>query len=166
MTTSAVMSRRELIVAVLAAGKSFMIGRLLKAVFLVSQNIPRVIEPQFQFELDYCGPFDPCVGVLVEELNKENLAEIYPFEIFDCYLYRATDSGREQGSAILSRLSNEEQRYIKEVSTWVMSEGLTTLLRSIYEAHPEIRDDRMLPWLSARKWDEVGRKNLPAPPQD
>jgi hypothetical protein len=154
-------TREELVLAVLAVGGSYQMSRLLKTVFLVSRNISEAVEPTFRFRPEYYGPVDPDVSKVVAELKQQGLANLYPFEEGHCYLYRATNSGIDKSRAILRRLGREEESYIVKVADWVRSENLLTLLGSIYQAYLDMRDDRILQFPSAARWDEIKLADFP-----
>lgn len=116
------MTRKELILAVLAVGGSYTISRLLKTLFLVSRNIPGAVEPAFHCQPEYYGPVDKYVDVAAAQLAEQGLANIHLFEEGHCYLYSATETGVEMGWEFLGRLSKEEQTYVREAARWVRSE--------------------------------------------
>lgn len=136
------MNRREAVLAVLAAadGNGYGPAQLQKAVFLLSKNAPDLIDEGDGFRFapyDY-GPFDKRVYDAADHLASEGLCSINrSYNGFRTYA--ATESGRETGRAILDVLPEEKRKYIVDVSKWVRSLGFAQLVKSIYEAYPEMR---------------------------
>ena len=53
--------------------------------------------------------------------------------------YAASDVGADRGSQLLDRLPSQTSQYIKHVSAWVRRLNFSTLVKSIYNAYPEMR---------------------------
>jgi uncharacterized protein len=137
------MTRRELVLAILASaeGRPFTPVQIQKATFLVSQNLPNLITEGRRFNFtpyDY-GPFDSCVYDEAEILQVEGRAVVAPSAAGNWRTYAASDRGVVDGRALLARLSNDYSAYIRSISEWVRSQGFSQLVRSIYDAYPNMR---------------------------
>lgn len=139
------MKREDLLLAVLAAagGRPYQPVQIQKVMFLLDRNVPELItdgEPYGFEPYDY-GPFDKQVYKDAEHLSHINLAEITPSPNGRWKRYAASGEGFERGEAILDGLSDEHRSYIEAISQWVRSLGFNQLVKSIYEAYPEMKSN-------------------------
>lgn len=137
------MTRQQVLLAILAAaeGRSYTPVQIQKAVFLVSRNLPHLItdgEPFAFVPYDY-GPFDSAVYDEAERLASSGLAAIVPSGVGRWNIYSATEEGVRAGIEILASVDVASSEYISNVSQWVRSQGFGALVRSVYEAYPEMR---------------------------
>src|ERR1700704_660608 len=98
------MDRRELLLAVLAAGrgKAFNPAQVQKTVFLISTNLPNLVHRggEFNFVPYNYGPFDKNVYVEAERLRDEGLVTIVPSENGRWMTYAASNDGIRRGEGI------------------------------------------------------------------
>lgn len=137
------MNRRDLLLATMAAaqGGHFTPVQIQKAMFLVTRNLPFLIDegPEFDFvPYDY-GPFDRNVYVEAENLRDSNEAIIAPSPYGRWSTYAATLQGSERGQCILAQLDPEIMRYIVDVTNWVRAQSFGPLVKAIYDQYPEMR---------------------------
>jgi uncharacterized protein len=136
------MNRCDLVLSVLASseGRPYTPAQLQKAVFLISRNLPRVIDGAgFKFvPYDY-GPFDSDVYHEAENLRRAGDAIIAPSDAGRWNTYAASESGLIRGRSLLERLDQPARQYLQQVSTWVRSQSFSSLVKSIYDAYPEMR---------------------------
>jgi hypothetical protein len=137
------MKRRDVLLAILAAGngRSFTPAQIQKAAFLVSRNAAHLVNdgPSFEFvPYDY-GPFDVTVYNEAENLERFGLAQIVPNGRWR--VYGATAEGIGHGNAKLAQMDPNAQKYIRDVANWVLSLDFATLVKSIYEAYPEMKEN-------------------------
>ena len=102
------MTRKELILSLLAAseGRPYTPVQLQKAVFLVTQNVPDIIDqgPTFTFvPYDY-GPFDSEVYAEASSLKLVGHAVVAPSSSGRWSTYAASDTGVVSGREILRKL--------------------------------------------------------------
>lgn len=136
------MDRRRALLAVLAAaeGHTYQPVQLQKAIFLISRNIPQAIEGRpFRFEPYDYGPFDAEVYHEAEILRDEGFADITSSPNGRWKLYAASQRGILEGKKALAELSPQHQKYIIEVVSWVRRLGFSELVKSIYEAYPDMK---------------------------
>jgi hypothetical protein len=137
------MDRRELVLVMLTAanGQPYTPVQIQKAIFLISRNMPSVIDngPGFAFEPYDYGPFDANVYSEAEALASEGEAVVARAAGGRWNTYAASDHGLERGSQILDRLPPQTSQYIRGVSEWVRKLDFSTLVRSIYDAYPDMR---------------------------
>jgi uncharacterized protein len=139
------MDRRELLLAVLAAGKgrAFQPAQIQKAIFLVCKNLPHLVHsgPSYDFMAYNYGPFDRNVYVEAGNLQAEGAAIIAPSANGRWMTYAASDEGLRQGEMILTRLKSKSRRYIESVAEWVLAQSFGSLVKSIYDAYPEMKEN-------------------------
>jgi hypothetical protein len=135
-------TRRDLVLALLASseGRPYTPAQLQKAVFLVSRNMPLLIEGEgFHFvPYDY-GPFDSDVYVEAANLGNDGEVIIAPSEVGRWNTYAASDAGLVRGKRLLSEVDTSVRDYLGAVCAWVRSQSFSSLVKSIYEAYPEMR---------------------------
>jgi hypothetical protein len=58
------------------------------------------------------------------------------------HTYAATQQGLQRGERLLASIVPEAaRRYIEEVARWVLEQSFGSLVRSIYNAYPEMRQN-------------------------
>jgi hypothetical protein len=97
--------------------------------------------PRFNFQPYDYGPFDSDVYSVIETLQARGEAIIAPSPAGNWNTYAASDEGAERGQKLLSALDDEVWKYIEKVSDWVRSLSFKSLVKSIYEAYPRMREN-------------------------
>ena len=137
------MKREELLLAVLAAarGRAYQPVQIQKAMFLLNQNVPDLITggDGYNFEPYDYGPFDKQVYKDAETLSGFGLVEVTPAPSGRWKRYAVSGEGLECGEALLQDLSKEHRKYIEDISKWVRSLGFNQLVKSVYDAYPEMK---------------------------
>jgi hypothetical protein len=137
------MNRQELLLAVLASaeGRPFTPVQIQKALFLLSRRMPDLLTqgPGYQFQPYDYGPFDPNVYADAGALSSAGLVVVAPSGIGRWNTYAASDAGVLRGREILAAASERARNYLREVSAWVRAQSFSSLVKSIYEAYPEMR---------------------------
>jgi hypothetical protein len=137
------MDRRDLVLAMLASaeGRPYTPVQIQKAIFLVCENLPKVIDggPSFTFAPYDYGPFDSNVYAEAETLQALGCAVIAPSPYGRWNTYAASDDGLNRGRQILDGLDEPTRKYLKDTSEWVRRQSFSGLVRSIYEAYPRMR---------------------------
>ena len=137
------MNRRDAVLAVLAAadGNGYGPAQLQKALFLISRNAPEVFDEGHGFRFtpyDY-GPFDRQVYDVADALASEGLCRVT--RLSNGYrTYSATEAGFSTGGKVLETLAANNRDYVQKVSRWVRSLSFAQLVKSIYDAYPEMRE--------------------------
>jgi uncharacterized protein len=139
------MTRRDLVLMILAAanGRPYEPAQLQKAVFLVTRNVPNIVDngPGFSFvPYDY-GPFDVAVYWEAEKLRDIGEAVITLSANGRWKTYAASQLGITHGNELLSALSEKIRTYISRISQWVLSQSFGSLIRAIYDAYPEMKEN-------------------------
>lgn len=137
------MNRGELVLAVLSAagGRPYTPAQLQKALFLISRNAPAMITQGDPFNFrpyDY-GPFDSSVYEEARRLRSVGEVEIAPSPWGQWNTYAATDLGLARGQQLLNAMPPAGRDYIDRVSAWVRSLDFATLVKSIYDAYPDMK---------------------------
>jgi hypothetical protein len=137
------MTRQELVLAMLACadGRRYTPAQIQKAIFLVCRNVPHVISrgPGFEFEPYDYGPFDSSVYSEIQALATTGDALIEPSGVGRWDTYAASDLGLERGRELLAGAPPSVSEYLVKTSQWVRSQSFSGLVKSIYEAYPEMR---------------------------
>jgi len=135
------MTRDDVLLAILAAsgGRNYTPAQIQKAVFLVTENLPRLVTkgPKYRFEPYDYGPFDRSVYTDCEALEADGDVEILQGPRWK--YYAPTDSGIDRGNRILSSIPELDRKYIVEVSKWVRSLTFEQLVKSIYNKYPKMK---------------------------
>jgi hypothetical protein len=139
------MTRRDLILILLAAakGRPYQPVQLQKAVFLITRNVPGIINdgPKFNFVAFDYGPFDVSVYWEAEALRDSNEAVITLSSSGRGKTYAASEFGIAHGTELIDRLSQSVRDYIYAISVWVLSQSFGSLVRSIYDEYPEMKEN-------------------------
>lgn len=137
------MDRRDVLIAVLAAaeGRAYQPVQIQKAMFLLARNLPELVDegPHFAFEPYDYGPFDANVYNVADELRREGLADIGQSNLGHWKTYAATGAGIRDGNRVLEAMTVRARTYLREVSAWVLGQSFSSLVRSIYDAYPDMR---------------------------
>lgn len=137
------MDRRSIVLAVLgtAEGRPFSPVQLQKSLFLLQKNVPSLFDSNSTFNFspyDY-GPFDKAVYDEASALAMAGLAQVENSPHVGYRQYSVSDAGLARAREALNLLAPHDADYIKRVSEWVRSLSFAALVRSIYEAYPEMR---------------------------
>jgi hypothetical protein len=139
------MDRREILLAVLAAGRGrvFQPAQIQKAIFLIDRNLPHLVQegPRYRFAAYNYGPFDRDVYVEAEHLRDEGVAVIAPSANGRWMTYAASDAGLRRGVELLNRMESKNRAYIESVAEWVLGQSFGSLVKSIYDAYPEMKEN-------------------------
>lgn len=136
------MHRRELLLAVLATanGRPFHPAQIQKAIFLIEENLPGLINQGagYNFVPYNYGPFDRGVYIEAENLQAEGAAIIAsPNGRWNTYA--ASGLGMHRGRDILNRIDARSRNYIERIVEWVLAQSFGSLVRAIYDAYPPMR---------------------------
>jgi uncharacterized protein len=139
------MDRRELLLAVLAAGKGrqFSPAQIQKAIFLIDKNLPHLVHrgPRYDFAPYNYGPFDRSVYVEAENLRSQGEAVIATADNGRWSTYAASNLGIQHGEEILNRLKQKSRRYVESVADWVLAQSFGSLVKAIYDEYPEMKEN-------------------------
>ncbi|MDD5523530.1 MAG: hypothetical protein PHI84_22155 [Kiritimatiellae bacterium] len=133
------MNEKSIVLAAMAPAKSALHTpvQVQKLLFLIDKEIPDLVEgPHFSFRPYDYGPFDSNVYDVLEQLQKQGLANII---IHKWRNYQLTENGQEEGTKILKNLDKTAQQYISEASLFVRRLSFNELVSAIYKAYPEMR---------------------------
>jgi len=139
------MTRRDLILIVLAAakGRPYQPVQLQKVVFLITRNVPDIIDkgPGFTFAAYDYGPFDAAVYWEAEALRDSGEAIITLSPSGRWKTYAASEFGITRGVEFLNRLPESVRDYIYAISAWALSQSFGSIVRSIYDAYPDMKEN-------------------------
>jgi hypothetical protein len=137
------MNRRDLLLAVLACaeGRSYTPAQIQKAMFLLSRQMPQLVQhgPPFAFKPYDFGPFD--VGIYQEAglLQRDGHAVIAQSSSGNWSTYAASGEGVARGRQLLDGLSAQQRDFVRQVSDWVRAQSFSSLVKSIYDAYPDMK---------------------------
>lgn len=136
------MDQRDIILAGLAPAKgaAHTPVQVQKLFFLLEKNIPEVYGgPLFDFNPYNYGPFDSSVYQILESLESEGLVDIN-FQN-NWKTYTLTVPGQIEAEKIFNELPSTAKEFIREISDFVRSLSFTQLVRAIYKAYPEMKQN-------------------------
>jgi len=137
------MNKKDLVLAGLAASNdidSYSPVQVQKLFFLIDKNAAQYIEgPHFNFQPYNYGPFDKGVYEVLEELERENLVEI--FRDGNWREYKLTQSGKEIGRKALEQMDSKVNKYFFDVSEFVRKHSFSEIVSAIYKAYPEMKEN-------------------------
>ncbi len=137
------MDRKEwLLIAIHAAkGRTLSPIQLQKSLFLIGQNLDEHERPHFyQFAPYNYGPFSIEIYQDAEELEQLGLVEIrrdgrrWPE-------YGVTQEGIQRAAELVQSLPNPNAGYMRTVVEWTQSLSFPALVRAIYQAFPEYKQN-------------------------
>ena len=136
------MDQRKLVLIGLAPAKGALHTpvQVQKLFFLLEKKIPQVYGgPLFDFRPYNYGPFDSTVYQVLEELEREGLVDIDAQ--YDWKTYSLTVPGQKEADKIFDGLPGMAKEFIKETSNFVRGLSFTQLVRAIYKAYPEMKQN-------------------------
>ena len=110
--------------------------------FIICDQCPHLIDegPEFHFEPYDYGPFDSDVYSEIDVLQQQGEAVIARSPFGNWSTYAASDAGLPRGETLLyGEIGTESSQYIQRISSWVRALSFSRLVKSIYEAYPEMR---------------------------
>jgi hypothetical protein len=137
------MNRRDLLLTVLACadGRSYTPAQIQKAMFLLSRQMPGLVQegPEFAFRPYDFGPFDAGVYHEADILGREGQAVVVPSGSGNWRTYAASGEGVARGKQLLNQLAAQQRDFVVKVSDWVRAQSFNSLVKSIYEAYPDMK---------------------------
>ncbi len=136
------MDRQEIVLAALAPanGKPHRPVVVQKLLFMIDREIPKLVDgPHFNFQPYAYGPFDVAVYTTLEGLAMMDLVEIIPERTWQNY--RLTEAGQKKGDELFKDLDNKARTFIKDASKLLMRLSFSDLVRAIYKAYPEMKEN-------------------------
>lgn len=136
------MTRRELVLAALAAGDGECHDpvEVQKMFFLIDRKVPDEVDgPHFDFKPYNYGPFDRAVYVELEAAARDGLVRKIPRGTWS--EYELTEEGVEAGRDALEQLSDRGASYLEKASRFVRALSFDELVSVIYKAFPEMREN-------------------------
>lgn len=137
------MNRRDLLLIVLtcAEGRDYTPAQIQKAMFLLSRQMPHLVQqgPGFAFQPYDFGPFDVGVYHEAEALRRDGQAIIAPSGHGNWRTYAASGEGILRGKHLLNALPPQQADFVRRVSEWVRAQSFNSLVKSIYDAYPDMK---------------------------
>ena len=136
------MDQRTIVLAGLtpAKGAAYTPVQVQKMFFLLDRNISQLLGgPFFDFQPYNYGPFDKDVYGILEQLARDELVMIDTEN--NWRTYKLTARGQEEGERVFNALPGQIQSYIGSVSGFVRGLSFTQLVRAIYKAYPEMKQN-------------------------
>lgn len=134
------MQRSDTVLAILASanGRPLTPVQLQKAAFLLDRN---GVASGFHFAPYDYGPFDRGVYDEAAALARDGLVSINPAQWGRWNVYAATSEGIDAGEQLLRSLPEKHAKYIRDVVDWVRNQSFASLVKSIYQQYPEMREN-------------------------
>lgn len=135
------MKRRDLILAALAAagqGAGLTPVQVQKLFFLIDREASHLFGgPHFAFKPYDYGPFDRDVYLELDQLQVLGMSRIETVGRVRQYIL--SEAGYSAGRSALGGLSEGTQRYLSDLSNWVVSLSFQQLVAAVYKRHPDMK---------------------------
>lgn len=130
-----------LLVLAAARGEHLQPVQLQKALFLLGQNVPALKSgalPFYQFRPYDYGPFCSAIYRDLEDLQElgDVIAERSANTTY--VTHRATPQGLRRAADLRGHLPTNVASYLDALVAWVRAQSFASLLRSVYQAHPDM----------------------------
>jgi hypothetical protein len=134
------MQPTETVLAILASanGRPLTPVQLQKAAFLLDRN---GVASGFHFRPYDYGPFDRAVYDEAAALAERGLVSINPAQWGRWNVYAATADGVDAAQEILDDLEPQHAAYVRDVVEWVRNQSFASLVKSIYQQYPDMREN-------------------------
>jgi|ERR1035437_266475 hypothetical protein len=137
------LNKEQVVLAALAsaAGEVFTPVQIQKLLFLLERRLwpNHELGPYFNFAAYDYGPFDADVYVVLENLQKKGLVEIFNEPHLRWNKYKSTTKGAAEGKAVLQSLGEDVRNYLQALSEFVRGLSFAELVGAIYKAYPEMK---------------------------
>jgi len=137
---ASLMTRDQVVLAVMstASQKGFRPVQIQKLFFLVDDRFSNHTGgPHFVFEPYDYGPFDQSVYHKLDELERDGYVEVTDQLYPRCY--SLTDAGQELGEEAFSKLDENVQEKLEQLSKFVRALSFGDLVSAIYREYPEMK---------------------------
>ena len=138
------MEKRDFVILAVAASKKKLLSpvQLQKAMFLIGKGAESEVENGwYEFEPYHYGPF--CLDIYedAESLEKDGLVMRVPSRVGGWTDTLVTYSGVMRAQELRETLPSRTAKYIENVVAWIEPLPFQNLVKSIYEAYPEYREN-------------------------
>src|SRR5258708_3095862 len=137
------MKRRDLLLVVLACAEArgYTPAQIQKAMFLLSRQMPQLVQegPAFAFQPYDFGPFDVGVYQEADLLQRDGQAIVAQSSSGNWSTYAASGEGVARGRQLLDGLPAQQRDFVRQVSDWVRAQSFSSLVKSIYDAFPDMK---------------------------
>jgi uncharacterized protein len=110
--------------------------RVMKGMFLLSQEGPADLRDLYTFEPYSYGPFNKLLYQHLDALEGAGLIQVER-AVSGQICYAATIRGRERARQIWNELADDARRSIHGIKQLVTSRAFTSLLQYVYERYPK-----------------------------
>lgn len=140
------MERKDWILLLLHAAKDGHLDRvrIVKGLFLLSQESPESLENFYRFYPYLYGPFSDEIYSDLDELIEENLIATDLNIPPSWSQYRLTDNGTSRAKKLWKALSKPIQKMLTEIAKTVQSLSFSKLLIYVYGKYPEYAKESVL----------------------
>jgi uncharacterized protein len=132
-----------IIVALAKAGEGGLTAvQLQKVLFLLAKRRPAAVGDSFYaFEAYNYGPFSREVYSDADGMTEGGLVELDGSRGRSRRTYHLTDAGRARAEQLEKELPPEGVQYLAETVAWAKRLSFDELVRAVYEAYPEMREN-------------------------
>lgn len=110
--------------------------RVMKGMFLLSQEGPQVLRNLYSFEAYDYGPFDTSVYHDLDTLMNNGLIEVEAVPGTNRRVYKMTARGDTEASNVIQTLPRDVLGALQETKRLVTSMSFTKLLEYVYARYP------------------------------
>jgi uncharacterized protein len=111
--------------------------RVMKAMFLWSQEGPEPARDIYDFKPYDYGPFDTSIYHDIDALEAEGLLRVEEVPGTRRRIYRLTSEGENQAAGLRRQVRSDEIQQLREVKDLVTSLGFAALLKHVYTKYPD-----------------------------
>lgn len=111
--------------------------RIMKSLFLLSNEVEQQLPNFYQFSPYLYGPFSLDVYTDLDELDKKGLVMCEMTSPLNWSRYRLTRKGVDEAKKLSEQVSDLVKTKLQEVKNFVTSLSFTELLRYIYKKYPD-----------------------------
>ena len=132
---------RWLVTALLIAGDSGLTAvQLQKSLFVLGRRRAKEVgAPYYDFKPYDYGPFDASVYHDADYLANLGYVQVDGSQGKSLRTFHLTEQGKEEAAKLLPKLSEPAVTLLKKVVPWTQRLSFEELVRSVYEAFPEMR---------------------------
>lgn len=140
------MERKDWIMVLIHAAEDRHLDRvrIVKGLFLLSQESPDTLDNFYSFYAYLYGPFSDEIYSDLDELLEENLVAMDSNIAPAWSQYRLTEKGTARAKEIWESLSKPVQQKISEIVKNVLSLSFSKLLTYVYEKYPDYAKESVL----------------------
>ena len=138
------MDRKEMLLLTVATAEDGGLTpvQLQKALFLIGESkLDGLPTDYYEFVPYNYGPFDPTIYNEADDLGAIDQVAQIPVPGRSWAVYHITPSGQAEAQRIRSKSDPNLVAHVRAIVQWITGLSFSELLRAIYSAHPQFREN-------------------------